>query len=256
MKERSSSHGNEHPSRHGKHRERKNFGCRSSRDHDSSHREGRSLRSTRPTSSSRMPPVDQTVTTTSSRRAKTTREPWQPPVSPKAERSKARRKQARLADTAATMDAALDTPDNNIIGRPSRTMFPSRITAEMATSSLSGGTNNSSMRQGESTDGTTMGDSRHVDYRLRGDGRVDQSLEESRALELQDVEKLIKTDGSTSTRTRDICSLMIHKASVKLPRDVHRAILDMYQVTILEPHYYPPDAELEVSACVSRCVRG
>lgn len=150
------------------------------------------------------------------------------------------------------MDAVLDAMESDS-GGPSRTIFPSHM-AEVAASSVAGDATKT--RKGESTAGATVGDAGLAGYRVRGDGRVDQVLEEGRALELQEVEKLMTTDSSTSTKARDIRSLMIHKASVKLPRDVHRAILDLFQVTILEPDYYPPDAELEVSACVCRCVNG
>lgn len=40
-------------------------------------------------------------------------------------------------------------------------------------------------------------------------------------------------------RPRQIMSVMITKASRKLPRAVHRQILDTFQVVILEPYYYP-----------------
>lgn len=150
------------------------------------------------------------------------------------------------------MGAVFDAMESDI-GGPSRTICPSHM-AEIAASSLAGDA--IITRKGESTAGATVGDAGRAVYGVQGDSRVDQVLEEGRALELQEVEKLMPTGSSTSTRARDIRSLMIHKASVKLPRDVHRAILDLFQVTILEPDYYPPDAELEVSACLCRCVNG
>lgn len=41
-------------------------------------------------------------------------------------------------------------------------------------------------------------------------------------------------------KARSILSVMIAKASRKLPRAVHRQILDTFQVLILEPYHYPP----------------
>lgn len=41
-------------------------------------------------------------------------------------------------------------------------------------------------------------------------------------------------------KARPMLSVMIAKASRKLPRAVHRQILDTFQVLILEPYHYPP----------------
>lgn len=47
-------------------------------------------------------------------------------------------------------------------------------------------------------------------------------------------------DEDSRLKPREIGSLMIRGASLKLPPEVHRMMLDIFQITILEPDYYPP----------------
>lgn len=51
-------------------------------------------------------------------------------------------------------------------------------------------------------------------------------------------------DEDPKLKARQIMSVMIRTASLKLPHEVHRKILDIFQVMILEPYYYPPIDEV------------
>lgn len=53
-------------------------------------------------------------------------------------------------------------------------------------------------------------------------------------------------------KARPMLSVMIAKASRKLPRAVHRQILDTFQVLILEPYHYPPACKVKNTGRVLR----
>lgn len=169
--------------------------------------------------------------------------PVQHPVSPKAGRSKAHRKDASIPDPATTVDAVI-TAMLSDMGGPSHMIFPSLMEEKPAPLLV-----DNAKVKGNSCPGVAPYNEGRARHRVSRNDRLDHDMETNEVLELEEVEKRLSNDGG-STGTREIYGMMIQEASVKLPRDVHRAILDLFQVIILEPNHYPPSFELAVSMCV------
>lgn len=66
---------------------------------------------------------------------------------------------------------------------------------------------------------------------------------------LQERGELPPVEDARVNKPRDIGGIMIHQASRKLPHEVHRKILDIFQVMILEPYYYPEPTQVKTFAC-------
>lgn len=74
---------------------------------------------------------------------------------------------------------------------------------------------------------------------VEADERLDMEIE---AIKVQNdqLSGALPPSEDPAKKARSILSVMIAKASRKLPRAVHRQILDTFQVIILEPYHYPP----------------
>lgn len=73
---------------------------------------------------------------------------------------------------------------------------------------------------------------------VEAEERLEEEREAVRIREAQESGALPSSEGP-SKGPRPIGSLRIPKASLKLPREVYRQVLDSFQVLILEPHFYP-----------------
>lgn len=73
---------------------------------------------------------------------------------------------------------------------------------------------------------------------------------------LQERGQLPRDEDPTVNKPRVIAGKMIQNASRKLPREVHRKILDIFQVIILEPYYYPPECKVRNNWCSMRRLAG
>ena len=87
------------------------------------------------------------------------------------------------------------------------------------------------------------GDDFYKVFRVEAMERLEEEKEVIRVEEGQRLGTMPPSE-SPSKKARDITGVMIPRATRKLPRDVHRKILDMFQVVILEPLYYPPPSEV------------
>lgn len=68
----------------------------------------------------------------------------------------------------------------------------------------------------------------------------------------QEQGELPPDEDSSVNKPRVIDGLLIQHASRKLPHEVHRKILDIFQVIILEPYYYPPECQVRNNWCLMR----
>lgn len=87
------------------------------------------------------------------------------------------------------------------------------------------------------------GDNFYKDLGVEANERLKEEQEVIRVREGQREGTMPPTEDSTKV-AREMVGVMIPGASRKLPRDVHRKILEMFQVIILEPFYYPSRSEV------------
>lgn len=87
------------------------------------------------------------------------------------------------------------------------------------------------------------GDNFYRDLGVEANERLKEEQEVIRVREGQRKGTMPPTEDPTKV-AREMVGVMIPGASRKLPRDVHRKILEMFQVIILEPFYYPSRSEV------------
>lgn len=87
------------------------------------------------------------------------------------------------------------------------------------------------------------GDNFYRDLGVEANERLKDEQEIIRVREGQRKGTMPPTEDPTKV-AREMVGVMIPGASRKLPRDVYRKILEMFQVIILEPFYYPLRSEV------------
>lgn len=112
--------------------------------------------------------------------------------------------------------------------------------------SADGGAGGSARASAEKSLKLRLGDDWRAKEGVQAAEVLEAEVEKFRVLELQQSGELPPSE-DPKKKPRKMGSLLIRKASKKLPRDVHRTVLDLFQVMILEPYHYPPVAELRVS---------
>ena len=88
---------------------------------------------------------------------------------------------------------------------------------------------------------------------VEAEERLGLEMDDIRVRVGQEAGELPPTEDQAK-KPREIVSMLIPKASRKLPRDVYRQVLESFQIMILEPYYYPAVSTVSLREVCDCCV--